>query len=401
MTIPARHRLRPVRSEGVRGAILAGLALVLGGALSLSGCGEKIVVPEAEGIRTSSDYVEITPASLADELEGVSDVMNALDELFICERDRGRVVRITSDGRVNTFFGPPAEGLLEPVALAAAEEQRLIFVGEQNAGVPSIAILSFLDLSLELRVDVSVDGVQSISGLAVVGQHLLVSDPVGQRIHRYEIAGGQSLGITPMGEVATGDSGNKESPQSVFEPTGLAVDLDGRMLVCDADTTRNWVLRFDVAPPDGDPEGPGRAVPFDQNVCADGNPSLDSFTLGIAPACGEQFFVGGPSTEAGGFHAPSGAAVDAEGRIYVADRMNGRVQRFSSDGVYEFLFGELPGTDRGLQEPTRVATWLGERVVSGTRISIAGARIFVVDAGTGSLRVFEDLRWTQANDTGN
>lgn len=376
----------------LRGAALLAL-------LALAGCGDKILVPEAEGIPTSSDYVDITPARLAEDLQGVSDVLNALNELFVCERDRGRVVRITSDGKVNTFFGPPAEGMLQPVALAADPVRRLLFVGEENDGVPQVAILSFLDLSLEMRVDVSAE-VQSVASLAVVGDFLLLTDPVGQKLHRFTLAAGQDIGLTYSGTVSTGASGNKESPQSVFDPRGLSVDLEGQLLVCDADTTRNWVLRFDPAP-QSTPTGPGRAITFDAVICNDGNPSLDSFTLGIAPGCGDQFFEGGPSSAAGGFDRPSGAAVDTEGRIYVADRDNGRIQRFTVDGAYEFQFGQFPGTDRGLREPVRLATWLGERVVSGTRISIAGARIFVVDAATGSLRVFEDLRWTQANDGGN
>ena len=372
--------------------------LVLAVLFASTGCGDKILVPEAVGIPSSSDYVDITPASLAEELQGVSDVMNALNELFVCERDRGRVLRITSDGRVNTFFGPPAEGMLQPVALAADPVRRLIFVGEENDGVPQVAILSFLDLSLELRVDVS-DQAASVAGLAVVGDYLLLTDPAAQKVHRYMMAPGQNLGLTYNGTMSTGASGNKESPQAVFDPRGMAIDIDGRLLVCDADTTRNWVLRFDPTP-QTEPDGPGRALTFDSVICNDGNPSLSSFTLGIAPACGDQFFEGGPSSAAGGFSRPSGAAVDTEGRVYVADRDNGRIQRFSPDGVYEFQFGRFPGTDRGLREPIRLAAWLGERVVSGTRIRIAGARIFVVDAATGSLRVFEDLRWTQANDTG-
>lgn len=366
--------------------------------LTLVGCGDKILVPQAEGIATSSDYVDITPASLADELEGVTDVMNALNELFVCERDRGRVVRITSDGRVNTFFGPPAEGMLQPVALAADPVRRLIFVGEENDGAPQVAILSFLDLSVEMRVDVSTD-VESVAGLAVVGDYLLLTDPVGQKVHRFVLAGGQDIGLTYNGVMSSGASGNKESPQAVFEPRGLAVDLEGALLVCDADTTRNWVQRFDPTP-QSLPDGPGVALTFDDVLCSDGNPSLDSFTLGIAPGCGGQFFDSGPSNAAGGFHMPTGAAIDTVGRIYVADRMNGRIQRFTADGIYEFQFGQFPGTDRGLREPVRLVTWLGERVVSGTRISIPGARIFVVDAAAGSLRVFEDLRWTQVNDTG-
>lgn len=367
--------------------------------LASAGCGEKILVPQAFGIPTSSDYVDITPASLAEDLQGVSDVMNALNELFVCERERGRVVRITSDGRVNTFFGPPAEGMLEPVALAADLPRRLIYVGEENGGEPKVAILSFLDLSLEDRVDVSAQ-VRSIAAMAVIGDYLLVSDPVARAVHRFTLGSGQNLGLTYTGVVTNAASGNKESPQSVFDPRGLTVDADGKLIVCDADTTRNWVLRFEPAPTNGT-DGPGRALTFDSILCNDGNPSLASFTLGIAPGCGEQFFEGGPSNAPGGFSRPSGAAVDTDGRFYVADRDNGRIQRFSPEGEYEFLFGQFPGTDRSLREPVRIATWLGERIVSGTRISIAGARLFVVDAATGSLRVFEDLRWTQANDTGN
>jgi sugar lactone lactonase YvrE len=43
---------------------------------------------------------------------------------------------------------------------------------------------------------------------------------------------------------------------------------------------------------------------------------------------------GGPGTGPGEFRTPHGIAVDAGGRVFVADRENDRVQIFSADGVY-------------------------------------------------------------------
>ncbi|MDX1981646.1 MAG: peptidyl-alpha-hydroxyglycine alpha-amidating lyase family protein [Bryobacteraceae bacterium] len=53
---------------------------------------------------------------------------------------------------------------------------------------------------------------------------------------------------------------------------------------------------------------------------------------------------GGPGTGPGQFHLPHGITVDPEGTLYVADRENGRIQRFDLNGKYLGEWGHLGKT---------------------------------------------------------
>ncbi|HVB11169.1 MAG TPA: peptidyl-alpha-hydroxyglycine alpha-amidating lyase family protein [Bacillota bacterium] len=60
-----------------------------------------------------------------------------------------------------------------------------------------------------------------------------------------------------------------------------------------------------------------------------------------------KFSWGEPGTEPGQFNLPHGVAVGADGRVYVADRQNDRVQVFSADGNFQTQWG-------GLRRPTDI-----------------------------------------------
>ena len=90
--------------------------------------------------------------------------------------------------------------------------------------------------------------------------------------------------------------------------------------------------------------------------------------------------------------------LDEDGRIYVADRGNGRVQRFEPTGTFDLLFGQtVEGLD-GLESPTRLATWLGIASRGGVTVSFPGARVYVVDRALAQIRIFEDARLTEFQD---
>jgi sugar lactone lactonase YvrE len=120
--------------------------------------------------------------------------------------------------------------------------------------------------------------------------NIYVGEKHDGRIRKFDPAGGL---LATLGEAA--DIGN---------PTGLAVDATGNIWV--ADRRKHQVLKLDAA---------GNLLRRLGKSGDDGKPARGS----------------GP----GEFHEPTGAAVDAAGNVYVADRKNGRVQKFSSSG--EFL----------------------------------------------------------------
>jgi sugar lactone lactonase YvrE len=82
--------------------------------------------------------------------------------------------------------------------------------------------------------------------------------------------------------------------------------------------------------------GPGRLEPV-ARVVSDGygNARVHVFTSAgeLTSSWGE------PGAEPGQFHLPHGLGCDAAGRLYVADRLNSRVQRFERDGAF---LGEWP-----------------------------------------------------------
>jgi len=358
-------------------------AWLLAGLLALAGCGDKIALPEAQGIPTSSLYLEDRPWQLTDP----TDVLEVGGRLLITEGAPGTVTKYRTSGDVQ--FSD--DGLDVPVALAEVDAENLILVGEAGtAGNPAVSIYEDLGLDFQDRVDLT-GVVKSLAALVTDGSFVYISDPDSGVVHRFAWTGSGGGWMTPQGVVCN-DQGSAASPRFVREPQGLALDPDGMLLVCDADTTRNWVVRFNPQPPAGNPTGLGTLSAFRTESCA--TPPADTFVLGDAPGCQETDFEPAPLRDPGVLYAPSGVAVDSEGRIYVADRFNQRGQRFTPDGFFDTAFGDGAGQVEPLNGPVRLTTWLGDTTFDGVRILIPGARLYIIDRDLAQLRVFEDKRWS-------
>lgn len=362
------------------------LALLLLGSLGIAACGEKITIPEAVGIAVTSDYVEQQAWSLTDPV----DVLEVNGRILVLEQSPGTLTKYSTSQKVLNEI----PGFVHPTAMAVdATLRRLLVTEDDGLGHPAVSIFESNDLNPLGRVDLS-GLVRSAQGVAGNGEFVFVSDPDSGVVHRLRWADASEGWLVPEGVVCT-DNGSQESPQFAFDPQGLGVGEDGLLLICDADTTRNWVLHFDPTAPAADSLGTGRAVEFRSIACP--TPPVQAFVLGDAPECGE-VFQPGTSTQPGGFGAPLGLTIDSDGRIYVADSLNGRVQRFATDGTFDLVLGDGAGGVEGLQGPTRVATWLGITSRGGIPVRIPGARVYVVDRETHEIRVFEDRRWTDFQD---
>lgn len=386
---------------------------VVGLALA-AGCGEKITLPEADGIPVVSDYFDITPSALAEELDWVSDVEGFGGVFAVSDSAGGKVVLLFDDGKINPNRGP-ITGLTAPIALEFDFDRTLLLVVQDLGG--SFEVVTFDSRLEEQEVLALGPEVQAVSDIATDGDFLYVGDPIARTVHRFALTPAPGFGpLTRQGTMVAPDPSvfDQFSPQVVRRPGGMTTDEDGMILVCDADTTRNWVLRYDPLAPEGDPEGRGTSVIFGptreelaagpaafdpSRRCGDVF-SIEASTLGLAPSCSPPpDFAADPSSADGEFHTPSGVAIDGEGFIYVADRFNGRIQRFTPEGDFESDFGPgLATGDEELREPVRVAAWDGFTITPAGRVNIAGARIFVVDASNGRLRVYEDSRWTPFRD---
>ncbi len=353
---------------------------------ALAACGEKIAIPEAVGIPVVSDYVEQQSWSLTDPV----DVIESNGRILVLEQGPGTLTKYSTSQKPLLVV----DGLISPTAMFVDRPLRRIVVAEDDGnGNVALSIFDLNDLNPLGRVDLA-GRVSSATGVAANGELVFVSDPDSGVVHRLRWTDAASGWLVDEGLVCT-DQGSRESPQFIFEPAGLGLDDQGFLLICDADTTRNWVVRFDPVAPEGDSLATGRAVEFRSLACP--TPPVQSFVLGSAPGCGE-VFEPGTSSGLGGLAAPLGLTLDSEGRIYVADSINGRVQRFETDGSFDLVLGDGAGGVPGLEAPTRVASWLGITSRGGIPVVIPGARIYVVDRSTREIRIFEDRRWTEFQD---
>jgi DNA-binding beta-propeller fold protein YncE len=126
---------------------------------------------------------------------------------------------------------------------------------------------------------------------------------------------------------------------------------------------------------------------------ADPDPSdQENFHLALAPAIAERLFgptgpfnldeVAGAGTEGGQFNAPRGIATADDGRIYVVDAGNQRVQVFSPEGEFLSEFGST-GAD-----PGQFGRFTGGIGGAGG-IAIAGDRVFVADTWNHRIQAFD------------
>lgn len=177
-------------------------------------------------------------------------------------------------------------------------------------------------------------------------------------------------------------------------PHGVALGPDGRLYIPDAGSDRIVVLS-----PDGKPVGevaPERGSPhafsFPKDVDLDEHGRMyvaDSFNnrilrrdesgrfdlvLGVGADLDDDGYMDAGS-QPGEFDEPAGVTADGEGRIYVADTNNHRLQVFHRDGSLIYTIGEE-------------GDGLGEfRFPSDVRVGAAGS-VYVADRGNTRIQQF-------------
>jgi DNA-binding beta-propeller fold protein YncE len=88
--------------------------------------------------------------------------------------------------------------------------------------------------------------------------------------------------------------------------------------------------------------------------------------------------IGGLGSGAGQLHGPHGLAFGLDGRLYVADHLNDRVQVFRPDGVPVAEMGRRGQGPGELMRPTDIA--VGKE-----------GQLYVVDAGNHRIQVWSPL----------
>ncbi len=189
-------------------------------------------------------------------------------------------------------------------------------------------------------------------------------------------------------------------------PRGIARAADGRLFVADASNDRIRVISADGATvstyagdgvenfADGSTSTARFRSPSGVALAADGRVfvadtdnnrirviSADGATVSTYAGDGVEGFADG-STSTVRFRFPRGVALTADGRLFVADTFNDRIRVISADGatVSTYAGGGVPGFADGSTTTARFNTPRGVALA-------ADGRVFVADAGNHRIRV--------------
>jgi DNA-binding beta-propeller fold protein YncE len=271
--------------------------------------------------------------SYATSIYGANDpvgvaVSESGDRLYVAETEGDRVVRVfDAGGNELGVLAPPASTGSEhvPVYVAIDPKTGEVYVSDRPTGAVYVynAAGAF---EREFRPAVAIEGWQPLGLTFDVDDNLYVTDLAASQ---------QVLEFDPTG-VLVQTFGAEDGLQF---PNGVAVDPDGRVYVTDSNNGRLLVYEPDgsLVSKIGRGAGAGnlglpRGIAIDSNgrvfiVDSSGQGVLVYSTLVSGEEQPEhRGFFGGHGVADGQFAFPMGVAVDARGRVYVADTANDRVQ---------------------------------------------------------------------------
>ena len=285
---------------------------------------------------TNTNYTSPTRTTMA-EPAGVA-VDPTTGKLFVADRDNRRVLRFSATAK-----------LINGSAAEAVFGQPDYTTRTANTGGISASTMNNPNA---LYVDAN--------------GRLWVADRDNHRILRFDNASTKTSssaadGVLGQPDFATNSTGTTAAKMNA--PAGVFADMNGRVWV--ADRANNRILRFDAA-------------------SAKANGAAADGVLGQA-----DFTTGTSGTSATALSAPWGVYLDVNGRLWVADRSNSRVLRFddaatkangaAADGVLgqtTFTSSTYATSQAGLGEPRGVAV-------------DATGRLYVADEGNSRIIVYE------------
>ena len=261
--------------------------------IAVSPDGDRIYVAETEGERAVRVLdgagnllaTALPPATTGSEHVPVwlaIDPLNA--EVYVTDRPTGQVYIYNRDGAYQRTLtlAKPIQGW-QPVGIAFDASGQL-YVGDLSGAFAKVLVID-----------------RTANVVRTLGQTSQLSFPNGIAVDKAgnvyvaDSNNGRLIVFAPDGSVAA-QVGRGTGEGNLGLPRGVAVDDQGRVHVGDATGQGVFVYR---------------------------GPTTDSKRLDFVG------FFGGQGVEDGKFEFPNGVAVDARGRVYVADTVNDRVQVWS------------------------------------------------------------------------
>jgi len=327
------------------------------------------------GTGVTADFGDGGPATEAAFNRPSGVAVDGAGNVYVADALNHRIRRIDPDGTIETFAGTGASGyggdgdpatqarLNWPNGVAVDTVGNVYVADYGNNRIRRIRA----DGTIETFAGAGQPGSTGDGGLATQARlnwptgvavdtagNVYVAEYVGNRIRRIR-ADGMIETFAGTGQSGSSGDGGPATEAQINRPFGLAVDASGNMYIADQDNHR--IRRI---APDG---------------------IMDTVAgTGSAGAGGD----GGRATEAA-LNRPVGVAVDAAGRVYVADAGNNRVRRFAPGEIIETIAGTGSagfGGDGGPAELAQLDDPFGVAVD-------AGGNVFVADADNHRIRVLD------------
>ena len=292
--------------------------------------------------------------------------------LFIADSGNNRIRRVDSDGTIATLAGTGERGFSGEGGSAANARLNAPFgVASDLRGNVFVADtfnhrIRMVDHAGNIttiagygRVGFSGDGGRAVAaslshpnGVALDAQgHLYIADTLNHRVRKVDPDGNIST-IAGLGAVGFSGDGGPAVNAMLAEPTGLAVDGAGNLLIADFGNSR--VRRVDAAGVITTVAGTGASA-----YSGDSGPAMDA-----------------------GLNRPQGVAADGAGNVLVADALNHRVRKVNAMGTISTIAGNGAIGDVGDHRPASEARLSIPTGVAADRFG----NIFIADSGHDRIR---------------